>query len=267
MSQRFCAFVITLLAYLFGWCETNAVLVTNASSFSLGYGFFAGVVWNTNETATVNTPGFAPNPTGGFFTNGNFRISVNRTGLGLFASQGPTFTNRVLGNYDGANSANGQSSNLTITITATYIGPYPPTNVATPVGFALAIDQISIYGQKHPSVGPPTNEFWWTETTPGHTSTSPSIFLNSLASMTVAANYKQLVWDPAEFLNLGGTNMTRTFRLPNATDGARYGNYGVDGIEIIGSAQLIYDIPEPTSLGLVLFAWCVVRCLVRASRT
>lgn len=220
--------------------------VTNDEPFSVGYGF-GGNLWTTNETAAANTPITASNPNGSSFTVGDFKFTVTIASLAN-SSQGVSFLNRVLTNGVIGNEQTAQSQLTSVTISGEYTGPNPPLDAEPgPTGFILNIDQISVYAHKHPAqLGGTTNEIWWIESTPGNNGISPSVFTPQGATFTAPSDYAQLSWNPSDFFVAAGTNSTRTFSFP--TDR----NFLIDGLEIIGSGQYVYMIPEPSSMVLVL---------------
>lgn len=95
----------------------------------------------------------------------------------------------------------------------------------------------------------PTNSLKWQETTVGHedsTSATNYPLIIGWPNWGDDAVYTQVLWDPNDF-QVVGTTQTRTFALfPNNTAG----NPAIDGFEVFGNVQLIYDaIPEPGALG------------------
>ena len=238
---------------------TTLITITNTSpSFSLGYGrqiTFGNTPWTTSESTGVNTPPGSPQAgasVDGNWTFGNFKFSniVNST---IFSGAGPQFPNRVLS--DGPNAVSGESITWTNTISVTWtdgtpgVVPEIPTNARV----RLNITQLSVYAVACCGLTGANTNLMFSEITLGHETNSPSLTLNAVdfGGLNTASNYKQLVWDPVDF-TVSGTNLTRTFVLTGDAD------FAVDGFEIIGNAQFIYDVPEPASGILFASAICLL---------
>ena len=236
-SVGIAGFLVAVLVALAGLARpagASIVTVTSAD-FSLGYGRTAAG-WGTTETAGSNTP----------TTDGSFSFTPTVTGI-AWTSVGPKFLNRVLG--DGENVGGqggdyvGDSYDFLVSIAGSYDLALPPG--ATNPQLTLNITAISLWAIKS-DYGVLSPEY--NETTPSHTSTSSmGVTLNDPADFSIAANYKQLLWNPADFA-VAGTSSTRTFTL-----GAWLSNENpIDGLDILGNVTLTYNnIPEPATMSLL----------------
>src|SRR5688500_3150082 len=111
------AVAATAVVGAFAVPAAEAVTITDSSSFSVGFGYTGS--YSTTETSSVNTPTAATN--GVPFTVGNFSYTITAI-TGCFGSVAPTFPNRVLTAGDATGLA-GSSSQTTVSVTATYVGP------------------------------------------------------------------------------------------------------------------------------------------------
>jgi hypothetical protein len=140
-------------------------------------------------------------------------------------------------------SANIDAAGFVLPITASYNGPGPSDASANPnYRLRLEITHISIWGGAYPSSSLQT--LAWSETTAGHSATSPSIALAADTNYQLASNYRQLVWDPTDFDQpIAGVNYayTRTFDILGG-NGLRFG----DGIIVKGLVSLVYDATPQT---------------------
>jgi hypothetical protein len=234
--------------------QAPAALVNSPSNLDIGLGYVAGNTWNTSETAAANTPntdGYTPPSTSSFDLGSGFNITVTVGTTTTASSWGPRFPLRVLtdqGTPDGGYSA--LSTNFTFTITATYTGALPVTDIS------LNLTKLSIYAEvlnQSPYNTTGTN-IQFNETTASHAGSSdPVTDLVITYPPYLAADYKQLVWDaadtdPLDAYQVAGSSVTRTFTItPGATDTT---SRVIDGLEIFGSIQVA--VPEPASLGLLV---------------
>lgn len=230
--------------------SATVVPVAASSNFSIGYGWQqAGSSWNTNETASFNTPVTAPN-SGTFFNMGDFRIKISVTGtdfpknfaLDPGAYTGSGFTGRQITYSPGGDGGSSYSSNVTVSVQAIYTGKLAKATTA----FRLNIDQISVYAGGTNAVASSTTNAAWIETTAGACATSAPIA--TVSGGVSLAGYKhypsywsQLNWNPAEpaVTYDGATNLTRTFTLTRDPNDV----FLVDGFEIAGSAEVVISRP------------------------
>lgn len=236
-----------LLVSVASWAQID---VTNTSqSFSLGYGKVdSTLLFTTTESSSSNTPTGSPQSGGGAngtWSFGAFTFSNIVRGTAS-SSAGPTFPNRVLSDGPSLTYV-AQSITFTNTISVRWTGGDPsPTDPPRDLRIRLNISQISIYGMACCSGNGANTNMAFHEITPGHDATSPSVGLKDLGfvSIGLASSYNQLIWDPIDF-TVSGTNLTRTFVIQGDA------NFVVDGFEIIGNAQFIYNIPEPAAASLL----------------
>jgi len=234
-----------VIACVFGLCSAAqaATATLTSSNFSVGFGFTNASAdppvpfgWNTSETAGQNTP-----TTQGDFTFVPTVTSANNS------SGGCTFIDRVLESA----ASNGRSAigdGFAATVTGTYTGP-EPADVLVPGSpnyqLSVNISAISIYNCAFNATG---SNMGFSETTAGHTATQDPLITDPVPpnDANTAANYTQVIWDPADFSE-PGTSSTRSFAL--AGPGVNAGVYQIDGYEIFGTVTLTYDaVPEPGSL-------------------
>jgi hypothetical protein len=186
---------------------------------------------------------------------GDFGLSVafsgrpGRSDDGVGSFTGPVFTGRVLGNGNSA-AISSWSRAFNVTVNGSWTGTTPIDAAPIPnYQLSLNITSIRIYGNA--DLGD-TGDLFFTETTPGHGSSSASASLPITGPQDSAGQYGQLTWDPADF-NVAGTSSSRTFVLDFANDNPAHGRF-IDGFEVFGNLVLTYDlIPEPatvTFLGL-----------------
>jgi hypothetical protein len=233
----------------------QAAIINDSSSFDVAYGFTdTGGGWNASETSATNTPTTATN--GVPFTVGNFDITVSAAGS-FFATVGVRFPGRVLTNYDGTNypqeSKTSHANEFAVSVT--YTGPAGPLGtIPGSEQVSLAIDSISIYALKVPTIG--TSSVHWVETTAGHTGSGPSVALIEDNQSGTASNYTNVAWTTTpDLVVLGatGTTITRFFEIPpgfgDTTTDESYNSF--DGFIVAGVANFSYAIPEPASLGLL----------------
>jgi hypothetical protein len=147
---------------------------------------------------------------------------------------GPTFVNGTLAT-GGTTNVTGNATDFELRLTGSYDGLVPPG--ATAVSLTVNITRLSIWGWSSSSHTTVTN-MDFRETTAGHTAISPSINLRSgtfsAAAVANAANYTQIIWNPADFA-VALTAATRSFNL----------NGGgvplcIDGLTIQGNVVLSY---------------------------
>jgi len=228
---------LSLVLIALGLINSQAATIVS-SDFSFGYGYTPPGIpngsWTTDETSGNNTS----------TTQGNFTFTPSVSGA-VFGSVGPIFTNRVLAN--GSVGYMGASGSFNATISGTYTGPTPGDADPIPnFQLSLVITSIRIYGAG--VTGQSNTDLGWSETTPGHTSSSSTINVIQVSgpSFNDAASYTQLTWDPGDFL-VSGTSSTRTFALVSTA-----ASRAVDGFEIFGRVELSYTaIPEPSTLALL----------------
>ena len=244
MKVRQYLLVIGLFVGLAAFNAAQAAVLSSAN-FSFGYGFTGS--WNTSETSGSNTP----------TTQGDFTMTPIVTG-GLFSSNGPIFPSRVLndgGNAAGISTISGSTPPFMATITGAYTGPVPPNaDVDDPnLRIRINITQLRISALAHPVFQAGNETIAFTETTIGHTATSPFQALLTSTALGTASDYTPLVWNPADYEE-AGTAFARTFALIN--DDLR----AVDGFEIFGTVELVYNtpVPEPASLLLLGGLGCLL---------
>jgi hypothetical protein len=231
--------IVGLLVWLVMAPAFAAASVTNTSAnFSIGLGYTISLTWNDSETSAANTP----------TTIGNFTFQPSVTS-GKDSNTGPTFTNRVYaaGNQDYSAVAGLGTTLFTNTVTASWNGGVPADADATNPNFRLALNitSVRLYMLLYDGSG---NNFGFSETTPGHETNSPSFTLG-FHSADPSGNtrpYTDIAWTPPSYV-VPGTNFTRTFMLysPNLND------LQLDGYEVFGNVQLIYDVPEPSAVALL----------------
>jgi len=234
---------------------TAAMIVSD--QFSFGYGKdnnTSGLPW------TLKTGGGTTSNTIGDFT---FTPTVES---GIYASNGPIFNNnRVLTNgITNASSTAGNTGTWSMSVTGSYAGT--PADAAENPNFriTLIIESISIYAASYGNPAPPNNLLAWTETTAGHMSSSEPITLiyagSTAANLNTATNFRQLVWNPDDFL-IDGTTSARSFGF--LTDTIR----PIDGFEITGRIEITYDtIPEPSTTALGVLGLATVSFLFFRNR-
>jgi hypothetical protein len=232
---RYAMYAAVILMFALAVMPAGAATGTiTSANFSLGYGYVSGKIWNTSETAANNTA----------TTIGNFSFSATPTSL-YISNSGCGFTGRVLGTGTYASGVGYYSSaynNFSAPITASYNGPAPVDAAATP-NYRLIIDinSISIY------VGAQTTSTVkiarWDEVTSGHLQASSAITIGSVGgSWSNVSHYDRLSWNPDDFsIAMAGVNnsVTRTFDILNT--GSTTDKRFVEGFEVTGSVQLIYD--------------------------
>lgn len=250
-----CAAVVTAL--LLAAADASAAsLAIDSGAFSVGFGYTVdnNSNFDTTETSAANTPTTAAHNVP--FTVGNFQITIGVSTI-FFGSNGPRFDDREFTNGDGAGRS-AASNGTTVTITATYVGPpLPQDAIPGSDAFELKIDQFSVYFMKHTAylTADPLDDdtgFYAVETTASNPGQSQTLTATASTFLADASNYQKLSWNPGDFLAPGAISVTRTFSFrPGdfALDPA--GVFAIDGIEIIGSANLQYLVPEPTSLALL----------------
>ena len=208
--------------------------------------------WNTNETASTNTP----------IVQGLFSCTAAPFGEN-FSPTGVSFPDRVLTDRGGFSGR--ISPPFVVPVTAIYDGAAPPDVAAIPnYRLRLEISKISIWAGDHNSTEGSDGMMAWSETTSGHEATSPAVTVQMTNDFNEAQRYTQLVWDPVDYdVPLAALNdpITRTFDILNESS-LRW----ADGLEVEGRVSLIYAVPEPASLALIVFfmgiaAFHSIRCL------
>jgi len=213
-----------------------------SSTFSLGYGFgdTFSPIWVASSPNTSTTQG-----------NFSFSPTVVDTLSSYYSGTAPGFPNRVL--TDGGGYSD-DAPNFLATINASWLGGLPSDTVSeVPPNFRikLNITGVSIYGTSYLSAG----SLGFQETGGGSQTLQAMPITPNFAGLATASNYAQIVWDPVDAL-VAGTNTSRSFTLAH-TGEAR----PVDGFEVFGNVQLLYDIPEPSAgmLALAGFGFVVIR--------
>lgn len=245
MNRKILFAAISFAGLICTIASSEAVIISS-TDFSFGYGANINNVANAWQLQAVSSSS----------ASGDFTFSPTVSGASN-SSRGPLFTNRVLTNSptDQVNYT-GSTLSFNVEVAAAYSGIIPLD--ATNVQITLEITSISIYGLRFSSTTPsPVNSIYlsFAETTVGHASASDGqLMKNVFGSQTplyTASNYTQLVWNPDEFSE-NGTSTTRTFSLAANSD---LNQVLVDGFEVFGRVQISYDvIPEPTSVGMIVFA-------------
>jgi hypothetical protein len=239
----------------------NAAVVTSPD-FSIGLGYAqpannVGGVWDNSETAGVNTP----------TTQGDFSLSFAATGP-IYIGRGAKFTNRVLVDGDLNSRAawinDGGTSGISVfnaPVTASYNGAAPVDASATPnYQLQVVITSISVYAGSE--VGSTTLGF--SETTAGHAQAQTPVALTGTpgSGYQFASSYSKVTWDPADYAaSLANLNdsFARTFGIPSPYSAGSDPRY-IDGLEITGHVELIYDaVPEPSSIALLALSGLFVR--------
>ena len=223
------------VVFLAGTSAAMAVhtVTLTSSNFSLGFGF--------GETFSPSWVAVSPStPT----TQGNFKFSATPvdTLASYYSGTAPGFPGRVLTDNGGYND---NGSNFLATISASWLGGLPADTVSeVPPNFQikLNITQISIYGTAYLVPG----SLGFKETGGGSQTLQAMPTTTSFGGLAIATNYAKLAWDPADSF-VAGTNATRSFTLAFTGDARP-----VDGFEVFGNVQLLYDIPEPSTVVLVL---------------
>ena len=224
---------LAMLAGLMGGlCPAIATAdAITSANFSVTFGATyingAAVSWTTTENASVNTA----------TTIGDFSFVPTIPSGRAFTQNGPTFKNGVLAT-GGTTNVTGNATDFALSLTGSYDGMVPPGS--TDLTLTLHITRLSVWGWSSTTHTAVTN-MYFSETTAGHAAASPSISLRSgVYSPKVvanAANYTQLIWDPADFA-VALTASTRTFNL----------NGGgvplcIEGLTIQGNVVLSYKPP------------------------
>ncbi len=228
--------------------------VISSTPFSIGYGAnVEGNTWTQNTPTTLPTPG---------------AFALTQTLAGTFGSwRGPTFPSRVLTNSNvNLTNFSARSDDFQASLTATWNGDpaitFPGVDPANLV-IRLTLTQIRIYGIYF---GAETGSILlsFQETTPGHLQTSDTISLNKYSGdqtpLTVAGNYRQLIWNPDDQW-VSGTSATRTFSLSTNVGAAL-----VDGFEVFGYIE-VTTVPEPSALLLSSGAAGLLLFMARRRRT
>jgi hypothetical protein len=228
---------LTLLAFSLPASAYTANITNTSGSFSLGFGDTSS--WNELETLNYNT-----------HVTGNFTLTSTLTG-GAMTSAGVGFDGRTLQDFGGIfGSYVGEIIPFNASFAAAYTGASPDPD-ATNLRLQLNITSMTVwvfagYGS------PGTETVRFNETTAGNTQDSglQAVTYTNLGLGTFgAANYEQHAWNPAEFTSTGLTQ-TRTFTM---NEFGAFNDGAIDGYEIYGNVQLIYDvIPEPTSAMLLI---------------
>jgi hypothetical protein len=219
-----------------------------SANFSLGYGFTGTLTWNASEiNPTLNTP----------TVQGDFKFLPSPTS-GHNSAIGAKFPDRVLGDADDTVADYGWSANaanFSVSLLGEWTGATPADAQPTP-NYRLKINVTSMrmWGSGYDGY-PPGQFISFSETTAGHPASSPTqnVPVVSFVTWDNAVNYSQLIWDAPDYETIG-TSFTRTFSIIPSSDGVN-GTHGlaIDGFEIFGNVQLIYDaIPEPGSAGLII---------------
>jgi hypothetical protein len=216
-----------------------SAIITNtitSADFSLGYGYVGVSTWNDSETGGANTP----------TTIGNFSfipgvVSSHNSG------SGPGFPSRVLS----AGTFSGNGAGFTGTVNAVWLGGVPADTLTNPEinpNLRLQVNITSIRLRVLPYSGA-GNPFGFVEITPGNGSSQPTVSGAISTDPSLFGSFTLLDWDPADFV-LSGTNVTRTFVLTAPT----VGELQIDGYEVLGNVQLLYNVPEPAAAALVAVA-------------
>ncbi len=190
--------------------------------------------WTTTENASVNTA----------TTIGDFSFVPTIQSGRAFTQNGPTFNNGIL-TTGGTTNVTGNATDFALSLTGSHQGLVPPG--ATDLTLTLNITRLSVWGWSSTTHTAVTN-MYFSETTAGHAVASPSVNLRSgvysPTAVANAANYTQLIWDPADFA-VALTASTRTFNL-NGGGVALC----IDGLTVQGNVVLTYvpaasPPPEP----------------------
>ena len=227
LPGRLKAALVLALMWIFCPGFAGAATITSAN-FSVAFGatYISGAVvsWTPLENTTLNTT----------TTIGNFSFVPTIPSGRAFTQNGPTFVNGAL-STGGTTNVTGNATDFELRLTGSYDGVVPPG--ATGVTLTVNITRLSIWGWSSSTHTTVTN-LDFRETTPGHAASSPSINLRSgsfsAAAVANAANYTQIIWNPADFA-VALTAATRTFNI----------NGGgvplcVEGLTIQGNVVLTY---------------------------
>ena len=235
---------LVAIGLLFGVTAAHGA-ETISENFDFGLGFSDGT-WNFTENSGNNTP----------TTQGDFTFTPTAVRLN-YSPTGPTFSNRTLTDGSGVSGVAYVSqdgvSNFTVDVTGSYDGIAPlDVNLLSP-GYQLTVEitQLSIYGARESRFPPDPVQttLAWQELTSGHGQNSPSVPLVDVgpapATINIAGNYTQLVWDvpdysvPVTSLN---TPFTRSFQILNSS----VNDYRlIDGLEVKGRVILTYNSIAP----------------------
>jgi len=189
------------------------------------FGAVADPAWDQTETASINTA----------TTIGDFSFTPTVSGTRGVQS-GLIFFDGVLGNgTPSGTDVSGTSTNFGLSITGSYNGIVP--GGATNVTLTLYIPQLSIHGPRFDDFSTQTR-LYFNETTPGNTgSSTPTSFAPAIGNfnanaVTLASNFRQNVWNPAD-VGIAGVTSTRTFVINNLSP-----DIMLDGSYITGYTEL-----------------------------
>ncbi len=211
----------------------------SSAAFSLAYGWSptdpSGNTdirsWNTNETATTNTP----------TTQGDFMFAPAPMGPN-FSATGVSFVNRVLMDRGGYSARVGPTFELPVT--GSFTGSAPADAAEVPnYRLRLEISKLSVWAGQHPS-SETDPSLLWQETTSEHTAESPPLTLQVSDDFNEVRYYDQLLWNPDDYevpLTNLNDSFTRVFDLPATADPLLVDLRYLEGLEIEGVVRLVYD--------------------------
>jgi hypothetical protein len=237
----------------------QATTITSAD-FSVGIGATGTgtAVWTTEENSANNSPA----------VQGDFTFLPSATSSSEWQIIGPSFANRTL--TSGGNSCGFVADpGFGLPIVASYSGPAPADADPLNPNYQLTVEitGLGIYIGDYGAGSTSGCVAQWSETTTGHTQTSPlTDLLFTGVNATNASIYTHVVWDPTDYsVTLAGLNdsVTRSFTIPVSGPQATDYRYA-DGIEVFGRVSLSYNaVPEPSTsvlvcagvIGMLAYAW------------